>query len=162
MSDPLDPYWKLRPLPPTPEDEICSCTGSPAVALQPHLSPNPLACLACNLEVPPERIGFSSELAEGLAHWQRFHDCFEFLWLDSGEFESWARAQLENPSSPVNTRAFRLVAELNESCRVYYSWFQDTTAEGFRPITECPKCRAPLVKAGTRWLCEPCSIAVFN
>jgi ribosomal protein S27AE len=161
MSD-SDPYWKLRPMPPTPEDEICACTSSPPVVLQPHLSPNPLSCLVCNLEVPPERIGFSSALAEALAFWRTFHDCFYHLWLDSGEFESWARAQLETPESPVNTRGLRLVAELNRSRRAYYWWFQDSGVETFQPATHCPRCATPLASAGQRWLCESCSIVVAN
>ncbi len=76
MSDSTDPYWKLKSPPPTPDDELCSCAGSPPIMLQAHLSPNPVSCIACNLEVAPERIGFSESLAEKLAFWQSFHDCF--------------------------------------------------------------------------------------
>ncbi len=48
-----DRYGKLRPTRPTPEDEICHCSGRPPLVLQYHLSPNPLACASCNREVPP-------------------------------------------------------------------------------------------------------------
>jgi hypothetical protein len=104
MHAEVDPYWKLRPALPPQDDEICASVRSPPIVLQAHLSPNPVSCLLCNLEVSPERIGFSESIAEQLAFWQRFHDCFYFLWLDSGEFEAWAKAQLENPTSEVNKR----------------------------------------------------------
>ncbi|MEE9393216.1 MAG: DUF2310 family Zn-ribbon-containing protein [Planctomycetota bacterium] len=162
MSEHHDPYWKLRPLAPTPVDELCSCAGSPPVMLQPHLSSNPLSCIACNLEVPPERIGFSEALAEKLAFWQSFHNCFYLLWLDSSEFESWAKAQLSNPGSAVNKRALELVSDLNSFRSAYYWWFQDTGAEDFHPPSRCPVCQGELLERYGRNVCEPCSLVVPN
>lgn len=49
-----DPYSKLRPPAPTAPEEMCSCPADTPLVLQSHLSPNPLACARCNLEVPPE------------------------------------------------------------------------------------------------------------
>ncbi len=155
-------YWKLRPPLPTPADELCSCAGSPPVMLQPHLSPNPLSCFACNFEVPPERIGFSEALAEELACWQSFHDCFYRLWLDSGEFESWAKAQLSDPCSPVNKRGLELVSKLSSFRPAYYWWFQDTGADDFLPLSRCPTCSGELSKQNRRNTCEQCSIVVAN
>jgi hypothetical protein len=126
--------------------------------LQAHLSSNPISCVTCNLEVPPERVGFSSEIAENLAAWQRFHECFYLLWLDSGEFESWARAQLEDPESPVNKRAIALVADLNAYRRAYYWWFQDTASQDFQALSRCPACRSELKSLNNRQICERCSI----
>jgi len=157
-----DPYWKLRPAPPTPDEALCSCAGSPPIMLQAHLSSNPLSCIVCNHEVPPERVGFSEALAEGLAFWQHFHDCFYLLWLDSGEFESWAKTQLEDPASPVNQRALELVSELNAFHRTYHWWFQDTGAEEFLPLSRCPVCHTELVEQHGRQVCEQCSIVVAN
>src|SRR5207249_2147529 len=91
-----DPYWKLKPPPPAPHDEVCSCAGQPAIVLRSALSYNPIACADCNLEVPPERLGFSEKLAEEIAFWRTFHDAFFHLWLDSAEFEQWARGQLSD------------------------------------------------------------------
>ena len=120
-----DPYWKLRPPPPTPDDETCACTSVTPVVLQPHLSPNPLSCARCNLEVPPDRIRFDEHVADSLASWRDFHDCFYFLWLDSGEFEEWAKGHLRDPMSAVNTRGLELVAQINVFRRCYLWWFQD-------------------------------------
>jgi hypothetical protein len=162
MNENHDPYWKLRPPPPTPDDELCSCAGSPPLMLQPHFSSNPLSCVACNREVPPGRIGFSETIAEELASWQTFHDCFYRLWLDSGEFESWAKAQLSDPNSPVNKRGLALVAKLSGFRRAYYWWFQDTGAEGFQPLSRCPSCQGKLSERLGRNTCEQCSIVISS
>jgi len=158
MQDKADRYWKLRPAPPTPEDELCSCPDRPPIVLQPHLSANPVSCFECNHEVLPEDVGYSSATAEKLADWQRFHDCFYFLWLDSREFASWAKAQLEDPLSPVNRRGLELVAELNHIRRTYYWWFEDTATADWKPRTQCPRCQSDLVEQQTHRLCEPCSV----
>ena len=55
--------------------------------------------------MPPGRISLTEELAERVAFWQSFFDCFRVLWFDSAEFECWAKVQLEDPKSPVNQRA---------------------------------------------------------
>jgi hypothetical protein len=179
MLNQSDPYWKLRPAPPTPADEICTCTNSPPLLLQPCLSPNPLACLKCNLEVPPEQVGFSEELADDLARWRNFYECFYRLWLDSDEFESWAQIHLENPKSLVNQRGLALVAALNHFRRTYYGWFQAEEAEDSQPLAHCPVCKTQLSAysgdsgksaygGGThepktqRSVCERCSIAMPN
>lgn len=162
MAEDHDPYWKLRPPPPMSDADLCSCTGAPPILLQAHLTSNPLSCIACILEVPPERLGFSDAFAERLASWQRFHDCSYLLWLDSGEFEAWARVQLEDPASPVNGRALELVSELRALRLAYYWWFQATGEEDFQPLSRCPVCEATLAERYGRHLCEECSIVIAN
>jgi predicted nucleic acid-binding Zn ribbon protein len=157
-----DPYWKLKPPAPTPAHEICSCLDHHPIVLQCHLSYNPISCLECNLEVPPERIGFSAQLAEDLAFWRTFHDSFHHLWLESAEFESWAFEQLSNPTSSVNTRGLALSDALNSHRRCYYWWFQDSGADDFQPTTKCPQCPLPLTSRSIRLVCEVCSIVVAN
>jgi hypothetical protein len=162
MAEEHDPYRKLRPQPPTPEEDLCSCADSPPIVLQAHLSPNPLSCLVCNLEVAPERVGFPETLAEEFASWQSFHNCFYLLWLDSGEFESWAQAQLEDPGSRVNKWGLELVTELRAFHPAYYWWFQDNGAEDFEPLSRCPACQSALTERRGRHVCEQCSIVVAN
>jgi predicted nucleic acid-binding Zn ribbon protein len=168
MLNQSDPYWKLRPPPPTPADEICTCAGCPPIMLQPCLSFNPVACLLCNLEVLPERIGFSEELADKLARWQSFYDCFYQLWLSSDEFELWAQAQLEDPQSSVNQQGLALVLDLNNFRRAYYWWFQAAEDDDSKTSSHCPICHVPLseyvsernVPQRDRWVCERCCIVM--
>jgi hypothetical protein len=155
----VDPYGKLRAPPPTPEDELCACGGAPAILLAPHLSENPLLCFDCLREVPPERIGFGEALAERLAAWRSFHDCFYLLWLDSAEFEAWARGQLEAPESPVNQRARELVASLAAFRPTYHWWFRH---DALRPLDACPRCHGALVTERAHQICGRCAIAVVT
>lgn len=162
MSD-IDPYWKLRPPPPTPADELCSCSELRCILLRGTFAENPLACAQCNLEVLPERLALPPQLADDLATWRSFHNCFYLLWLDSGEFEAWARAQLSDPQSPVNLRGRSVRAELDRVRRAYYWWFQDTGAEDFVPPTSCPICSAALADTGlVGTVCETCFVLVAN
>ena len=163
-----DPYRKLRPPPPTPEDEICGCPSSTPVVLQPHLTPNPLSCARCNLEVLPERIGFGEMIADALASWQRLHDSFYFLWLDSGDFGDWAEMHLRDPLGVLNSRGLELASRVNEFRRCYLWWFQDNGADDWAPPTKCPRCAGTLEarfkgerpQGGTLLVCEQCSVAL--
>jgi hypothetical protein len=169
MSTPPDPYWPLLPPPFTSEDEICRCDAATPVLLQPHLSPNPLACARCNLEVPPERVGFDEALAKEIASWQQFHDCFYLLWLDSGEFEEWAAKLLRDPASAVISRGMELAREISQSCACYLSWFQDQSADDLAPPIRCPECNGTLEvrfsgerpQGGSLLVCEGCSVALL-
>jgi hypothetical protein len=157
-----DPYWKLRPEPATPEDEICRCSDRPPIVLQDHLSSNPIACLKCNGEVPPESIGISAKLANGLAYWRDLDRALHTLWLDSGGYEAWARIQLEDPVGEHNVRGLELVQDLNTYRRTYYWWFQDASVDDFVPVLKCPRCSTELVSCFTHLVCEGCSIVVPN
>jgi len=162
VSQESDPYWKLRPEGTTPPDEVCECKDEPPVALQDHHSSVPLACLRCNGEVPPERLGFSEQLSEELAFWRNFHRAFDTLELDSGEYEAWARAQLEDPNAPVNVRGLEAVKKLNAYRRAYLWWFEDSSADDFCPASTCPRCAGQLTGSYGRAVCDPCSILVPN
>jgi hypothetical protein len=165
-----DPYGRLRPPPATPESEICTCALLTPVLLQPHLSLNPLSCARCNLEVPPDRIGFDEKVSSTLAYWQRLHDCFYFLWLDSGDFEQWAMKQLCDPLSVVNSRGVELADTISKFRRCYLWWFQEEGADDWMSLKKCPRCMAPLEirfkgerpQGGSLWVCEQCSIALAD
>jgi hypothetical protein len=63
---------------------------------------NPIHCLDWNLEVPPERLSLTADLAEEIASWDWEHGAIETLELASGEYEEWARLRLLDPASPTN------------------------------------------------------------
>jgi hypothetical protein len=152
-----DPYEQLRPQRATPPDEMCKCTGQPPVMLRSVLSPNPLACFACNLEVAPERLALPQKLAETVASWASFHDCFYLLWLDSGEFEEWAKVQLESPMSPVNRRGLEVASELSQHRECYYWWFA-TCDESYDPPDSCLLCGGQLVSSPRGRVCQSCRV----
>jgi hypothetical protein len=153
-------YAKLRPPQPTPADEICRCGSEPAIKLMTALSYNPIHCVACNLEVPPERLRLPPQLAEAVAHWNWIADGIHRLWLASGAYEDWARSQLANLASPVNVEGRRLAGELNGLRRCYYWCFEDT--DGSTRLTDCPVCSRRFSTMSSRpfkqAVCDNCSL----
>ena len=157
-----DLYFKLRPPPETPRDEICTCKGNRPVKLMCALGYNPLHCIDCNLEVAPESLALSERFIEKLVSWRDLYDAIDQLWLDSGEYETWAREQLTDITSSVNSRGMALQRDLDVSRRCYFWYFQDQSIEGFQPITQCPNCHGPLAVYPNgifpQFVCEQCGI----
>ena len=160
MQDEIDPYRKLRADVATPPDEVCHCADDPPIVLQDHLSPVPLACIRCNGEVAPERIGFSVEVAEQLAFWRNLHRCLFSLWLDSSDYDSLSSKQLDDPSGRVNVQGLQAVSELNKHRRTYYWWFQDNTDNHLAPRSDCPRCKRMLTEYFGHLVCDQCWILV--
>ena len=156
-----DPYLKLRPTPPVPEDERCSCSGQPAIVLVgSFIACNPIRCFDCWGEVDPAAIGFPEALAEAIAFWNRMYGSIDYLWLESRDYEEWARTELFSPERPPNSRGLLLQKELANYRKCYYWWFQDTGMEDFRPLSRCPVCRRALVQCPKRRICEVCRIVL--
>jgi Zn-ribbon-containing, possibly nucleic-acid-binding protein (DUF2310) len=160
--DEIDPYYKLRPEPPTPEDELCQCADRPPIVLQDHLSSVPLVCLQCNSEVPPEHVGFDADLAERIAFWRDLHRALYTLWIESGDYEEWARTQLLDPQGQLNTRGLEIVGALSRHRRTYYWWFDDTSDRDVSPAARCPRCYGELADRFGCAVCDACSIVVHK
>ena len=143
MAHTPDIYERLRPPGPTPEDEVCSCEGEPPIKLMTMRQVdafNPIHCLDCNLEVPPERLGLDVDLVQAIAGWDAEHGAIETLELQSGDYEMWARARLLDPESPTNVEGRELARRLNERRRCFMWFFQPDSDDDWRPRTTCPVC----------------------
>ena len=158
-----DPYWRLRDREPIPVEGVCACAGVVPVKLCPAVaSTNPILCMACNLEVPPERLAFPEEVVDDLAYWKQLHDALVRLHLDSKEYESWAAARLADVQGRVNVlgRAVRLALEPFRRC--YLQYFTDDTNERYFPPAVCPSCGRLSQDAEhgrlRQRVCEPCSL----
>jgi predicted nucleic acid-binding Zn ribbon protein len=156
--DEKDVYWKLRPMPPTPADELCTCVVHHPLMLQYHLTPNPIVCFHCGLEMSPEKSGMPQNIAETLFRWRNLHECFYRIWLDGNSLEELARTQLETLTSEVNQRAFALLREMNPLRRTYLYWFQDNTLDSYRKFDNCPNCQNTATEKDQRRVCEICSL----
>ena len=161
-----DPYLKLRPPPATPPDELCLCLGHPAIKLMCALSYNPIHCLDCNLEIEPTSLPLPTQLVEPIATWRSSHDAIDRLWLESGEYEAWANAQLSDITSPINVGGIHLRAQLDSVRRCYLWYFQDQSADSFTPMMHCPKCGNAFgaYHSGgfAQYLCERCGIVTVG
>jgi hypothetical protein len=161
-NDDTDPYWRLRPASATSEDEVCRCPRGGGIMLRDGLTDNPLLCVACNGEVPPERVGFGAKLAEEIASWLSVYDSLYRLWLDSAEYEAWASARLSDPRGQVNVQGREIVEKLNAITPAYYWWFEDTDGAEAERLKVCPICTRALGSYQNRnhRVCETCRILV--
>jgi hypothetical protein len=130
--------------------------------LRDALSANPIYCVVCNGEVFPERIGFDWRLAEDVARWRSVYRSLYSLWLDSGEYETWAAEKLSDPNGQVNVAGRRVVEALNQFIRAYCWWFENTDRDDYVPAIRCPICGKSLAEVEGREYrkCESCSLMV--
>ena len=160
--DDQDRYFKLRAPPDTPPDEICHCEGNKPIKLMTLLGFNPLHCIDCNLEINPPSLVLTDFQIEAIAYWNQLYDAIFRLWLDSAEYEDWARVQLMDIDSPINRRGLALCQDLQAIRRCYYWYHQDETVDGFEPLTNCPKCHLPFTVYSNgsflQFVCQPCGI----
>lgn len=161
----MDKYSRLRPQGQTPDSEICKCSGRPPIVLQSHLTNNPISCADCNLEVSLDELNFTSDLADKIADWRNFHDCFYNLWLDSGEFEKWAEEQLSSADSPVNKRGLILRDKIAKNIKCYFWWFVGNFTLDIKPFIKCPNCSGHLTKRENKYnvetnVCGHCNIII--
>ena len=143
-------------------EDVCRCPTDQPIKLMNALTYNPFHCLICNLEVSPPRLDLPSELVDGAAHWNSIYESVYRLWLDSGDYEIWARDVLENLESGVNREGRELVKEINGFRRCFYWCFQDQSSESFVAISNCPTCTRELEKVEgsttKQAVCEGCSL----
>jgi hypothetical protein len=154
-----DPYNKLRPAPPTPTDELCDCQEVTEIYLAHKLGDNPVHCLICNGEIPPEKLGFGEDIAEQIAYWNKIYGSLYYLWLDSGEYEQWARDRLSDLGGKVNKIGREIVDLLGNTAEAYYLWFQEDPDYN---IKMCPLCSGSLLpKKGSQFMvCKNCKIII--
>ena len=153
-----DPYFKLRPELPTPEDELCRCAQVSQLYLAYKLGSNPVHCLRCNGEVLPGKLAFGKDLAEAIASWNSVYGSLYRLWLVSGEYEEWARDRLLDPKGEVNLHGMEVAKQLSSLAKTYYLWFNESNT---RPKA-CPICAGELTdKQGCKFFaCERCLLII--
>jgi predicted nucleic acid-binding Zn ribbon protein len=149
-------YDKLKP---NNQVELCSCDKFYGVLLVDLLTTNPLNCFKCKNELIPEKLSLNDELIKKIINWLSIYDSLYKLWLDSGEYEQWAKSKLLDPKSSVNIRGLEIINEINKSFKAYYWWFYD--ADDSIP-TNCPICNKLLENSNINNynICENCHIVM--
>ena len=152
----MNSYQKLRPW---TTIESCECSKVEGLFLVDLLTDNPLHCDVCRREVDPERLGLTAQETEMVAGWFSAASALKRLWLDSGEYEEYAKARLLDPGGQVNRDGLAVARAL--SLRIPSRlWFFHDTDDG--TPTSCPICHAELdsnVKWGTG-KCADCPIQI--
>jgi hypothetical protein len=153
-----DPLIKLKPERSSAEDH-CNCAAPYEGYLAHKLVANPLHCLHCDGEIPLKNLQLSGPVIDALASWNSVFGALYSLWLDSGEYESWAKAQLLNAKGQVNVQGIAVCRSLNCLSVAYYLWFYEEPAN--RPAS-CPICKQEFV--ATHWrrrlACHTCAVVV--
>jgi hypothetical protein len=150
----MDSYKRLRPW---TEMESCECAEVRTLLLVDLLTDNPLHCGFCRKEVDPARLELTAAETEEVAGWFSVASALYKLWLDSGEYEQYAKERLIDPNGEVNMKGLAIARTLSERVPTKL-WFFSDTDDG--TPTHCPICGANLdtnVKWGTG-CCEGCKI----
>jgi muconolactone delta-isomerase len=150
----MDAYNKLRPW---TEIDACECASVGGLFLVDLLTDNPVHCDSCRKEVDPERLKLTAEETEAVARWFSAAGALYRLWLDSGEYEEYAKARLLDPDGQVNRDGLEVARTLSARVPTRLWFFHD--ADDGEP-THCPFCRGELdtdVKWGTG-RCPKCPV----
>ncbi len=152
----MDAYSKLRP---DTEIERCECKTVSGLLLVYLFSRNPIHCSECRKEIDPERLGLSAKEVDDIARCFGVYSSLYKLWLDSGEYEAFAKEKLIDPKGQVNRSCMAVAQRLSEKWPTAYWWFYDT--DDGTP-SSCPSCSATLdtnVKWGTG-KCARCCVHI--
>jgi len=152
----MDAYQRLRPW---TAIEACECVSVQSLLLVDLLTDNPLHCGFCRREVDPERLQLTAAETEQVANWFSTASALYRLWLDSGEYEGYAKARLLDPKGQVTVKGLEAANMISAKIPTKYWFFSD--ADDGTP-THCPICASKLdtnVKWGTG-CCEPCRVHI--
>lgn len=152
MSD----YDRLRPY---TAIERCECDEITGLILVDILTENPIHCLTCKNEIDPEVLSLSVQMVDRIADWRSIYSGLFSLWLDSGEYESWAKEKLSDKNGQVNRNGMEIIEELSKIYPAYYWWFKE---DDEHEPEACPLCIKPLTnkfKHGNGE-CIPCKIII--
>jgi len=134
----MSEYEKLRPW---TQLDYCNCQSIERVLLVYKLHDNPLHCCECGGVIDPATLQLSEELVLDIARWHRAFGAIYDLWVDAGEYEAWAKQQLENKDGEINQKAIAIAKKLNEIIPTWYMWWQDPDEEEH---LSCPNCDGPI------------------
>lgn len=152
----VESYKKLRPW---TDIESCECETVNGLFLVDIHTTNPIHCDFCRKEVDPERIGLTAEETDAVAGWYMQERALYALWLDSGEYEDYARSRLLDMEGKVNKDGLSAAELLSKKIPTRLWLFYDT--DDGAP-THCPVCDQVLdldVKWGTG-KCRSCKVQI--
>ena len=96
---------------------------------------------------PVEGDPLSAEEVEAVARWHSVNHSLYALWLDSGEYEGWARARLLDLPGQVNQSGMNVARMLSAHIPTCIWLFRDSTEEGDADeVVDCPICGKALEK----------------
>src|SRR5262245_6399352 len=119
----MDAYQLLRPW---TAIEACDGASVTSVLLVDLLTDDPFTYRSCLSEVDPERLQLAAVETEQIAHWFAAASALYRLWLDSGEYEAYAKARLVDPRGQVNVKGLEVAKTLSAKIPTKLWFFSDT------------------------------------
>ena len=152
----MNNYHLLRPY---TDIEKCACAEITSLVLVDLLSANPIQCMSCRREIDPELLELESQLVNEIHHWFGSIHALYMLWLNSGQYEKYAKKQLLSKSGQVNVKGIELAKKMSAHYPTYFWWFSDTDDGIPDSCPNCSRALNPNVKFGTG-KCEQCNVVV--
>ena len=121
-------------------EDVCLCDAPKVWKLMWALTPNPICCMRCNLEISPSESHITADLENSISTWISQWSPLYKTWLGSGEDETLATNELINIESEPNKKGREIVKELSKINPCYYQVFEEEILEGWTPMRVCPSC----------------------
>ena len=149
LSHTMNPFDLLRP---DTIQEQCECDSLEQVVMVNLLTDNPLHCIKCRKEITPERLPLTSDDLREISGWNSIANALYKLWLDSTEYETYAKEKLLDPNGRVNKRGLEAARHLSSKIPTWYWFFRDADDE---TPDKCPVCCQPL-DSDVKWAERRC------
>lgn len=120
----------------------CTCAEGPVVVLWASLSRDVLPCARCGRDVGVDAVRLPADLGQKLRRWVDQRYALELLWFASGEYEAWAKSELDGPKSRINRFGTELAAAMMAHVPTYLWFAPHAGAEQYvdRFLDPCPLC----------------------
>ena len=128
----------------------CACGTERAIILSVSLSRDELPCGRCGAGIPVEGLKGPRDVIHLLRRWVDQAYAIEMLWLSSGEYEDWAKGEIDSAKSKVNQMGRQVAQKLTPTVP---TWLYSAPHAGARQAVDkyldhCPACHDPTDKTG--------------
>jgi predicted nucleic acid-binding Zn ribbon protein len=128
----------------------CRCEDDRVLVLAISLSRDELPCGKCGGTVELDKVKGPREAVHLLRRWVDQAYAIEMLWFASGEYEDWAKGELDSGKSKVNQLGRQVAQKLNAAIP---TWLYSAPHAGARVAVDkylhhCPSCHEPTEETG--------------
>ena len=129
--------------------DACGCEKR-AIVLSVSLSRDELPCGSCGGKIAVDGLKGPREAIHLLRRWVDQAFAIEMLWFASGEYEDWAKGELDSAKSKVNQLGRQVALKLTPSTA---TWLYSAPHAGARQAVDkylhhCPACHEPTEATG--------------
>ena len=130
--------------------DACKCGPKQSIVLSVSLSRDVLPCGACGGSIDVDKIKGPREAIHLLKRWIDQAYAIEMLWFASGEYEDWAKGELDGGKSKVNQLGRQVAQKLSPATP---TWLYSAPHAGARQAVDkylhhCSGCNDPTESTG--------------